>query len=73
MTFLGGVGVHGQGNLLIPVEFGAGGAEFIVPVAGAGQMTGNVGGMSGDAVGDNALADVGFVGQAQMLAGGDIS
>ena len=45
-------------KLLVPVEGVAGPAEFVVTVAGTGAVTGDVGGVGSDLVGDQALAHI---------------
>src|SRR4051794_4192093 len=59
--------------MLLPVQGGAGLGEFVVPVAGAGDSQGDVGGVGGDFVGDAALFHVVFFRQAQVLLGGDVA
>src|ERR1039457_2941559 len=58
----GGFGVEGEGELLFPVEFVAGIAEGVVAVAGAGASAGDVGGVGGNFVGDDAVFHVFLVG-----------
>ena len=69
----GGFGIEGELELLLPVEEEAGIAERVVAVARAGAVPRDVGGVGGDLVGDDALADVVGVGQAEVLLGRDVA
>src|SRR5690606_16208527 len=69
----GGVFVEGELEVLLPVEGGAGLGELVVPVAGAGDAEGDVGGVGGDLVGDAAFLDVALLGQAEVLLGCDVA
>ena len=55
-------GVEGKLEVVFPIQVGASGADLVVPVAGAGQVAGDVGGMGGDLVGDDALTYIIVVG-----------
>ncbi len=69
----GGVLVEGELEVLVPVEGGAGLGELVVPVAGAGDAQGDIGGVCGDLVGDAAFFDIALLGEAEVLLGGDIA
>src|SRR5579872_3942877 len=51
----GGFGIERECELFLPIEFVAGIAEGVVTVAGAGASTGDVGGVGGNLVGDDAI------------------
>ena len=69
----GGVLVEGELEVLVPVECGAGLGELVVPVAGAGDAEGDVGGVGGDLVGDAAFLHIALLGQAEVFLGGDVA
>src|SRR5579859_1583873 len=69
----GGFGIEREGELLFPVELVAGVAEGVVAVAGAGASTGDVGGVSRNLVGDDAVFHVFLVGQTQVLFRCDVA
>src|SRR5690606_3192626 len=69
----GGVFVVGEFEVLLPVEGRTSLGQFVVPVAGAGDAEGDVGGVGGDLVGDAAFLDVAALGQAQVLLGRDVA
>ena len=73
MQSAGGLAVERQGQMLFPVQGGPSAREFVVPVAGAGELAGHVGGVGGDLVGHAALLDVLAGGQAQVLLGRDVA
>ena len=54
----GGFRVERKGELLVPVEGVAGVRDSVVAIARAGTVTGDVGSVGGDLVGDNAILDV---------------
>ena len=66
-------GVEGEVELVFPAEFEAGFGEGVVAVLGGGVAFGEVGGVGGDFVGDDAFADVVFVGEAEVFLGGDVA
>ena len=70
---LGGLGVQRAGELCIPVQYAASIAHLVVNVPGVGDALGNVGGVSGDLGGHDALLYVLHIGQCQMLGGGHIA
>src|SRR5699024_1043448 len=70
---LGRLGVEGAGPLGLPVQGAAGVAHPVVDLPGPAHPLGDVGGVGGDAAGDDALLDVLQVGQSQMLGGGDVA
>ena len=69
----GSFGIERERELLLPIEFVASVAEGVVAVAGAGASAGDVGGVGGDLVGDDAVLDVFFVGQAEVLFRRDVA
>src|SRR4029434_33015 len=60
----GGFGVEREGELLLPVEAVAGARKGVVAIADAGTMARDIGGVSGDLVGDDARLDIVAVGQS---------
>ncbi len=68
-----GFGVERESELLVPVEGVAGVRDGVVAVACAGAMAGNISRVGGDLVGDDAVLDVLFVGQAEVLFRGDVA
>ncbi len=68
-----GFGVERERELLLPVEGVAGVADGVVAVLRAGAMSGDVGGVSSNLVGDHAVLDVLLVGQAEVLLGRDVA
>jgi len=54
-------GSRDNANCFFPVEFISRVAESVVAVAGAGAAAGDVGGVGGNFVGDDAVFDVFFV------------
>ena len=73
MIFAGPLGIQRQIKLPVPVEGVAGAAEFVVAVAGARAVAGDIGGVGGDLVGDQAVAHILRIGQAQVLLGGHVA
>src|SRR5579863_2151144 len=69
----GGLGIQRQRELFLPVKFVAGVAEGVVAVAGAGASAGDVGGVGGNFVGDDAVLHVFFVWQTQVLFRGNVA
>ena len=67
------IGVEAEVELVFPAEFEAGLAEGVVAVLGAGVAFGEVGGVGGEFVGDDADFDVVLVGQAEVFLGGDVA
>jgi len=65
--FPGGLGIEGQGEVPVPVEIGSRLAELVVALAGAFDSEGDIGGVGGDPVGHDTLADVVLGGQTQVL------
>jgi len=51
----GSFGIEGELELLLPIELIAGVAEGVIAIAGAGASAGDVGGMGGNLVGDDAV------------------
>ena len=66
-------GVERQRKLVVPAELKARARERQVPVGRARVLLGEVGGVRGDAVRDDALLDVVAVGQAEVLLRGDVA
>src|SRR5690606_11433404 len=64
---------EGEVELILPAKLEAGLAQGVVADLGAGVPLGEVGGVGGDLVGDDALADIVLVGQAEVFLGGDIA
>ena len=66
-------GSSAEVELVLPAELEAGLAQRVVAVLGAGVALGQVGGVGGDLVGDDAVLDVLLVRQAQVLLGRDVA
>ena len=66
-------GVEAEIELVLPPEFKPGLAQGVVAVLGAGVAFGEVGGVGGDFVGDDAVFDVFLVGQAEVFLGRDVT
>ncbi len=60
-------------NWLSPIEIEAGAGEFVVAIARAFAMAGDVRGMGGNFIGDDALLDVFAVGQAEVFFRRDVA
>src|SRR5690606_24800727 len=60
-------------ELVFPAELEAGAGKGVVPGAGGRVALGQVGGVGGDLVGDDAVLDVLSVGQAEVLLGRDVA
>ena len=69
----GGDGVEGQIELIFPAELEAGFAEGVVAVLGAGVAFGEVGGVGGEFIRDDADFDVFLVGQAEVFLRRDVA
>ncbi len=67
VVFEGGFGVEAQVELVAPAEVEAAAAERVIAELGGRVALGEVGGVRGDLVGDDAGLDVVAVGQAEML------
>src|SRR5205823_331133 len=67
------LGVEREVELVLPAELEARLRERVVPLAGARMALGEVGGMSGDLVGDDAVLHVLLVREAEVLLGGDVA
>src|SRR5690606_16738523 len=70
---LGGVWIQAQVELVVPAELEARLGQRVVADGGARVALGQVGGVGGDLVGDDAVLDVLLVGQAQVFLGGHIT
>ena len=73
MELARGVRVEAQVELVFPAELEAGLAERIVALAGGGVALGQVRGVGGDLVGDDAVFDVLLVRQAEVFLGRDVA
>ncbi len=73
MIFAGALTVERQFELLFPVEGVARVAHGVIHVTCSLAAAGNIGGMRGDFIGDNALAHVGSVGQPQVFLRRDVT
>ena len=73
VVFAGGDGVERQIELVFPAELESCFGEGVVAVLGAGVAFGEVGGVGGEFVGDDADFDVFFVGQTEVLLGRDVA
>jgi hypothetical protein len=67
------VRVEAEVELVFPAELEAGLAQGVVADLRAGVALGQVGGVGGDLVGDDAFLDVVLVGQAEVFLGGDVA
>ncbi len=65
----GGHGVEAEVELIFPAELEAGFAQGVVAVLGAGVAFGEVGGVGGDLVGDDAVFDVFLFGRPRCSLG----
>ena len=68
-----GDGVEAEVKLVFPAEFKARLAQRVVAVLRAGMAFGQVGGVGGDLVGDDAVFHVLLVRQAEMFLGRDVT
>ena len=59
--------IKAQIKLFVPVEGISGAAEFVVAIARAGAMAGDVSGMGSDLVSDQAIAYIFWVGETEVL------
>jgi hypothetical protein len=73
VEFARGLGVEREVELVFPAEFKARLAQGVVAVLRAGMALGQVGGVGGDFVGDDAVLDILFVRQAQVFLGRDVA
>ena len=73
VVFLGALGIEGQGELIRPAELEASLGERVVADLRRGVALGEVGGVGGDLVGDDAFTDVVLVRQAEVLLRGDVA
>ena len=73
VILLGGVGVEREVELVAPAEFEAGAAERIIAKLRCGVALGEIGGVGGELVGDDADLHVVAVGEAEMLFGRDVA
>ena len=65
--------VEAEVELVLPTEFKTRLAQGVVPVLRAGMAFGQVGGVGGDLVGDDAVLDVLLVRQAKVFLGRDVA
>ena len=68
-----GFRIERERELLLPVEFVAGVAERVIAIAGAGTSSGDIGGVGGNLVGNDAVFHVFLIGQPEMLFRRDIT
>ncbi len=68
-----GDGVEAEVELIFPAEFEARLAQRVVAVLSAGMAFGEVGGVRGDLVGDDAVFHVFLVRQAEVFLGRDVA
>ena len=73
VEFAGAIGIEAEVELVFPAEFEAGFAEGVVAKLRAGMALGEVGGVRGDAIGDDAFFHILFVGQAEVFLGSDVA
>mmetsp|Transcript_35226 Transcript_35226/g.84981 ORF Transcript_35226/g.84981 Transcript_35226/m.84981 type:complete len:296 (+) Transcript_35226:316-1203(+) len=66
-------GVEREVELIVPTKFESGLGESVVSVLRPGEILGEVGGVRGDLVGDDAGLDVVAIGKSEMLLGGDVT
>ena len=71
--FARGVGIEREVELVLPAEVEARARDGVVADLRGGMALGEIGGMGGDAVGDDAGLDVVAVGQTQMLLRRDVA
>ena len=58
VVLLGPLGIKGQRKLLVPVKGVTSPAELVIPITGAGTMSGDIGGMRCDLVSNQALTHI---------------
>ena len=73
VKFARGDGVEAEVELIFPAEFEARLAQRVVAVLRAGMALGEVGGVRGDLVGDDAVFNVLLVRQAEVFLGRDVA
>jgi len=73
VEFARGDGVEAEVELIFPAEFKARFAQRVVAVLRAGMAFGEVGGVGGDLVGDDAVFHVLLVRQAEVFLGRDVA
>src|SRR5688572_20349412 len=73
MKFAGGFGIEAEVELIFPTEFETGFAQGIVPELRAGMTFGEVGGVRGNLISDDAVFDVFLVRQAEMFLRRDVT
>ena len=73
VKFAGGFGVERLVELVFPAEFEARLAQGVVAILRAGMAFGQVGGVRGNFVGDDAVLHILFVRQTQMFLGRDVT
>ena len=73
VVFLSQLGVERQVEMVLPAELEPGLAQDVIAVPGARVTLGQVGGMGGDLVGDDAVPHVLLVGQAEVFLGRDVA
>ena len=73
MEFARGHRIEAEVELIFPAEFEARLAQRVVAVLRAGMAFGEVGGVGGDLVGDDAVLHVLLVRQAEVFLGRDVA
>src|SRR5207248_5097337 len=69
----GGFGIERQFELVFPAKFEARFGNGVVTVLRAGMVFGQIGGVRGDFVGDDAVLDILFVRQTEMFFRRDVA
>src|SRR2546423_14762513 len=73
MKLASGLWIERQIELIFPTKLEAGLADGVVPVLSAGMTFGQIGGVSCDFVGDDAVFDVFLVWQTKVFFRGDVA
>src|SRR2546421_11532267 len=73
MKLASGLWIERQIELIFPTKLEAGLADGVVPVLSAGMTFGEIGGVGGDFVGDDAVFDVFLVWQTKVFFRGDVT
>ncbi len=73
MELAGALRVEAKVELIFPSKLEESFAQGVVAVLGAGVPFGDVGGVDGDFVGDDAVLYVLFVGQSEVFLGRDVA
>src|SRR5687767_12464229 len=73
VKFAGAFGIEAEVKLVFPAKFEASFAQGIIAILRAGMAFGEVTGVRGDFIGDDAFLDVLLVGEAEMFFGSDVT